>query len=192
MKKIVFYILCSLISVSGFSQVVKLGEKFTNVPIIEKKVTFLKDIPAKKDVTDDENYKTLKDWAIVNYGKDPFISSVHHNQKNREFVAKSRVELLLPADSQGVREKMIMRYRINGFLFQDKCVLEVTDISYHYDNSKKKRKLPRVIRAENFITDKAILKKDSLQELRENTRKSTLYFLNEISRDFEGKFGHGY
>ncbi|WP_036930551.1 DUF4468 domain-containing protein [Prevotella sp. 10(H)] len=188
MKKLLLYIICFLLSAACFSQVVKLGENFVNVPVINDKVTFLKELPSKKDISTEENYKILKQWAIINYGKDPFISSVHHDPKNNEFIAKSRIELLLPANAKGIREKMIMRYRINGFLFQGKCVLEITDISYLYESSTKDKLLPRIIRAEDFITDKALAIDDNLQEFRINTRKSTLYFLNEISKDFESNF----
>jgi hypothetical protein len=179
-----------LLPLLSYAQVVKLGERFTKVPVIEEKVTFLKEIPVKKDISIQANYKLLKSWATDNYGRDPFISSVRHDDVNNEFIAKSRIELLLPANSKGVREKMVMRYRINGFLFQDKCVLEITDISYLYENSNKNRLLPRVIRAEDFITDKAIAVDDELLEYRINTRKSTLYFLEELSKDFEAKFGY--
>ncbi|MDR1089447.1 MAG: hypothetical protein LBL79_00080, partial [Prevotella sp.] len=116
MKKILFCIICGLLPVLGFAQVVKLGERFTKVPVIEEKVTFIKEIPMKDGISASDNYKLLKQWATDNYGRDPFISSVRYDGVNQEFIAKSRIELLLPANSKGVREKMIMRYRINGFL----------------------------------------------------------------------------
>ncbi|WP_050699544.1 hypothetical protein [Dysgonomonas sp. BGC7] len=190
MKKYLIYILFSIIPAACFSQVVRQGEKFANVSVIEGKVTFLKEIPSKTGTTSADNYKLLKEWSVVNYGKDPFNSSIRHDAKNNEFIAKSRIELLLPANAKGVREKMTMRYRINGFIYKDKCVLEITDISYLYENSSKDKSLPRVIRAEDFITDNAIDTKDNLQELRNNTRKSTLYYLEEISSSFEKKFGY--
>lgn len=190
MKKYLLHIICSLLSVACYAQVVHLEEKFTEVPVIDGKVTFLKEIPLKASLSKDANYKIMKDWAIVNYGKDPFISSLRHDTKNKEFIAKSRIELLLPVNSKGVQEKMVMRYRINGFIFQDKCVLEITEISYMYENANKNKLLPRVIRAEDFITDAAIAIDDEVKEYKENTRKSSLFFLNEISEDFEKQFGY--
>jgi hypothetical protein len=190
MKKIVLYALCSLFPVFSLAQIVKLGERFTTVPVIEEKVTFLKEIPMKSDASASANYKLLREWAAANYGRDPFISSVRYDAAKNEFIAKSRVELLLPPNSKGVREKMVMRYRINGFLFRDKCVLEITEISYLYGDSGRNKLLPKVIRAEDFITDKAITTADQLQEYRVNTRKSTLYFLEELSKSFEEKFGY--
>jgi len=188
MKKIPIFLVLILLSCASFAQIVRQGEKFTKVPLIEGKVTFLKELPMKQGLSSDGNYKLLKEWAITNYGKDPFISSVRHDEKNQEFIAKSRIELLLPANSKGIREKMIMRYRINGVIYQNKCILEITEISYLYENSRNNKLLPRVIRAEDFITDKALEIADEVQEYRINTRKSTLYFLDELSKDFESKF----
>jgi hypothetical protein len=96
--------------------------------------------------------------------------------------------LILAHDSIGVREKMIMRYRLNGFLIRDKCVLEISDISYLYEDAGNGNLLSRVIKAEDFITDKALKANDSFHELKVNTRKSTLYFLNELITDFEEKY----
>jgi hypothetical protein len=190
MKKIIFYITCSLLPALCFAQVVKLGERFTKVPVIEEKVTFIKEIPMKNGISTGDNYKLLKQWATDSYGRDPFISSVRYDGVSQEFIAKSRIELVLPANAKGIREKMIMRYRVNGFLIKDKCVLEITEISYLYENSKKNKMLPRVMRAEDFITDEAIATEDGLQEYKINTLKSTLYFLDELSKSFEAKFGY--
>ena len=169
---------------------VKQGEIFAKVPVLEGKGIFMKEIPMKQGLSAEENYTLWREWAIANYGKDPFISSRRHVEKNKEFIAKSRIELLLPANQKGVREKMIMRYRINGFIFHDKCVLEITEISYLYDNARNNKILPRVIRAEDFITDNALDIKDEAEEFRINTKKSTLFFLDELSKDFETKFGY--
>lgn len=189
MTRLTLYIICSLISLSSFAQVVRQGETFVDVSEVQGKVVFLKEIPAKKGISADASFNILKDWAKDNYGSDPFISSVRYDNRNKEIIAKSRIELVLPANSVGVREKMIMRYRINAFLFENKCVLEITDISYLYQNTRGDKTLPKVIRAETFITDKALKTSDDLHELRTNTRKSTLYFLNELAKTFEKQFG---
>ncbi len=187
MKKSVLYIFFSLYSVLAFSQSVKHKERFTRVSEVQGKVTFIKELSISNNSAL-SNYNKLKDWAIINYGKDPFISSVRHDKDNKEFIAKSRIELLLPENSKGVREKMIMRYRINGFAYRDRCVFEITDISYMYGNARDDKRLSHVLRAEDFITDNAVAIADDLQELRINTRKSTLYFLNQVGEDFEAYF----
>ena len=184
MKKYLILFLFIFSFSMSYGQIVKQGESFNTIPVVNGKVVFLKEIPLKKGFSKDANYELLKDWAKKNYGKDPFISSVRYDARNFEIIAKSRIELLLPANSKGAREKMTMRYRVNGFLFQDKCVLEIRDITYMYQNTSGEDKLPKVIRAEEFITDDIIDANGDFQELKLNTRKSTLYFINELTEEF--------
>lgn len=188
MKKFLICIICGLFSITSFAQIVKQGEKFTTVPLFDGKVTFIKEIPAKSQLSVEENYKILKDWAGITYGKAPLVSSIKYGYQKHEFIAKSKIELLLPEDSKGVRETIIMRYRVNGFLFQDKCVLEITDVSYLYENSGNNKLLSRIIRAEDFITDDALKANDGFTELKNNTRRSTLYFFDELAANFEEQF----
>lgn len=188
MKKFLICIICGLFSITSFAQIVKQGEKFTTVPLFDGKVTFIKEIPAKSQLSVEENYKILKDWAGITYGKAPLVSSIKYGYQKHEFIAKSKIELLLPEDSKGVRETIIMRYRVNGFLFQDKCVLEITDVSYLYENSGNNKLLSRIIRAEDFITDEALKANDGFTELKNNTRRSTLYFFDELAATFEEQF----
>ncbi|WP_165022331.1 DUF4468 domain-containing protein [Dysgonomonas sp. ZJ279] len=191
MNRYLLTIVCFMFCSMSFAQVVKQGEKFMEVSEVEGKVVFLKEIQLKEGTSERDNYQILREWAKVNYDKDPFRSSVRYDNRNREIIAKSRVELVLPIDTKGVREKMIMRYRINAFLFQGKCVLEVTDIIYLYENTKSdKQPFPRLIRAEDFITDKQLEEIGGHLEFKQNTRKSTFYFLNELSQDLESKFGY--
>lgn len=186
MVKIYTLILCLFLSINVCSQIVKQGEQFKNVEIVDEHVVFLKEIPRLKQYTLEESYTSIKKWAKDNYDQDPFVSSVRYD-KNSGIIAKSRIELLLPANSKGIREKMVMRYRVNAFLIDTKCILEITDISYLYQNEKGDKLLPKLLRAEDFITNQQIEIIDNLQELRLNTRKSTLYFLNELATGFENQ-----
>lgn len=191
MNKYLLVIAYLLFSVTGFAQVVKQGEKFMDVTEVEGKVVFLKEIQLKEPLAVEKNYEILQEWAKVNYGKDPFISSIRYDSKNHEIIAKSKIELVLPIDTRGVREKMVMRYRLNAFLFQGKCILEITDISYLYENADSANQpFPRIVRAESFITDKKLEEIGTHLEFKQNARKSTLYFLNELSKDLETKFGY--
>lgn len=190
MNRLILLNICTLFSLIGFAQITRQGQLFTNIPIVDNKVVFIREVALKRGLSDDANYNIIRDWAKNNYGRDPFISSIRYDTKNREIIAKSKIELLLPANSNGVREKMIMRYRVNAFVFHNKCVMEITEISYLYENTKYNGStLPKVIRAETFISDNAIKIHDELREMRINTRKSTLYFLNELAKDFEKQFG---
>lgn len=185
MNRCLLIIVCFLFSITSFAQVTNRGNKFTEVYEVDGKVVFIKEIQSKSNLSTESVYAILKNWAKDNYGKDPFISSVRYDGENHEIIAKSRIELLLPANSKGEREKIVMRYRVNSFIFQEKCILEITELVYLYDNPKKAKILPRVSRAEDLITDSAIAINDNVSELRANTRKSTLYFLNELADGLE-------
>lgn len=183
MKHVVFTIIGLLCTIFGFAQIVKDGDSFADVVTVDGNVVFIKEInlQTKSPAT----FSKLKDWAKENFGKDPFVSSVRYDQKNEEIIAKSRIELLLPPDSKNVREKVVMRYRLNAFLFQNKCVIEVKSISYMLDSSKKTIAGQAVVKAEDMIADGAIKAEDPLAELKANTRKSTIYFLNELVEGLE-------
>lgn len=186
MNRLFFSIISLIISLSASSQIVRQNEEFKTITVINNKVAFIKEVAVDQHQTN-KNYNILKEWARENYGKDPFISSVRYDNRKHKIIAKSRIELILPEDSRGVREKMVMRFRVNGYLIDDKCVLEIIDLSFLCENAKDST-LPRVIRAEEFITDEKVATEDNLKELRVNTRKSTLYFLNSLGKEFEGLF----
>lgn len=192
MKKLILFLtgIFSVLIVSA--QITKLHENVSEVHVIDGKVVFLKEIPAPEKYSMAANFQKMKDWAREEYGKDPFISSVRYDSKRYEIIAKSRIELLLPADSKNVREKFIMRYRVNGYIFNDRCVLEITDISYMYQkvSGDTSKSLPRAVKAEEFITDQVIAKDDELTEIKTNLRKSTLQFINQINKNFEVVFGY--
>lgn len=187
MKRVLFFILVTILSSSMSGQIVKQNELFKTVSVINNKVRFIKEVAVNENESE-RNYLKMKEWGRENYGKDPFISSVRYDNRKKEILANSRIELILPVNSEGFKEKMVMRYRVNCFLYEDKCVLEIEDISYLSDGGNKN--LPRVIRAEEFITDKKLAIQDNLSELRLNTRRATLYFLNTLGNDFEKLFGY--
>lgn len=180
-----------LLNLCCYAQIVKQGEPFIDVSVINDKVALLKEIPHKDNYSADANFAIMKDWAKEHYAKDPFISSVFLDSKKREFIAKSRIELLLPANKDNIREIIIMRYRVNGYVFDNRCVLEITDISFLCkDKNGTKKIIQKVVRAEDFITDKAMSMQDDLSDLRSKTRSSALYFFNELGISFEKEFAN--
>lgn len=136
-------------------------------------------------IDDKSAYEILRLWAKDNYGRDPFISSVRYDNQGKFITAKSRIELLLPPDSKNVREKIVMRYRIDASVANRKCVVTVKDIAYLYENPLKPDFLPKVSKAEELITDQALSLKDSQSELRANVRKSTLYFITQACMELD-------
>lgn len=194
MKRLFIIFILTVAVLGAKAQITGLNQEVTAVPIIEDKVAFVKEVPLKQGKTRKEAFDMMSLWANNSYGRDPFISSVRFDKEKLEIVAKSRIELLLPTDSKGVRERFVMRYRINSFITDDdKCVLEVEEMSLLYQaikGTEKSKSLPRLLKAEDFITDKAISVDDNLSEIRLNTRKSTIYFINQLFKNFEVALGY--
>lgn len=173
-KTIVLIISVSLLTAKAYSQNLLQNEKFSYVTTFEGKVIFLKEIPLKNS-DQDNSYLHLKEWCKKNYASDPLISNIRYDNTNREVVMKSKIELLLPPNVKNVREKVMMTYHFNTFIFGSKCILEIKDISYVLPREKKG------VKAEFLVTDRALSVKDDKQEIRTNIKKSTLYFLNDLA-----------
>ncbi|SHF60613.1 DUF4468 domain-containing protein [Dysgonomonas macrotermitis] len=173
--KTILITICFCLSITNiYSQDLLQNQKFTYVPTFEGKVIFLKEIPLVSTNLDN-SYTLLKDWCKTTYAAEPLISNIRYDNTNKEVVIKSKIELLLPPNAKNVREKVTMTYHLNTFIFNNKCVFELKDITYLLPNSRKS------VKAEDMITDRALSLKDDGHEIRQNTQKSTLYFLNELA-----------
>lgn len=176
MKKILFVILFFQIAFSINAQIVKGEEPFTEIMSVENKIVFLKEFPLHQ-VQADSAFNNIKQWAKDYYGKDRLNSTIRFDSKNKEIRIVSRVELILPENSDGVSLSVQMKYKTNVFLFQGKCVMETRSMSYFIAEGKKTKNY----RAEDiYLLNTAT---DLPQEFKENLKKSTLYFINEISEN---------
>ncbi|MFR9166079.1 MAG: DUF4468 domain-containing protein [Dysgonomonas sp.] len=183
-QNIIATLLFLFITISVSSQIVKSDETFTQVQTFDGKVVFLKEIKLTNPSID-KNYDALKKWGIANFGKDPANSSINSENLKKKITAKSRVELILPENSKGIRESVIMKYRIDSFFSDNMCILEITDISYINDKKANRNSLDQKTSAENIITDRAISIADENQETRINIRKNTLYFINDLTNSLQ-------
>lgn len=175
---VAFLISIGSLSFGAQAQGLLQNQKFTHVTIFEGNVIFLKEMPLV-DTNHDSSFSRLKAWCKENYASDPIISGIRYDNTNREVVIKSKIELILPVNSKGVKEKVVMSYHLNTFIFNNNCIAEIKDISYVLPGNKKKTK------AESVITDYALATKDNQQELRMNIQKGTLYFLNELTENIQ-------
>lgn len=193
MQKIITIFILLYISIGLSAQISGLKEDVKTISLVEGKVAFIRELPLPSDDSKEQAFEKIKNWTTENYGKDPFLSSIMVDKKDLEVIAKSRIELLLPVDSKGVRERFVMRYRINCYVIEGKCILELIDIALLYQTNKgdaKSNKIPRIVRAENFISDQVINIDDELSEVRLNTKKSMLYFVNQLFKNFEVALGY--
>ena len=156
---------------------------FTSVPEVNGKVVFQQFIHTHQGLNEDQSYAILYKWGKDNYASNPLLSGIRFNDKDKSITVSSKVELLLPENSQGVREKMVMNYRFDANITNVGCVLKVRDITYQTVREKGKSFFPKTSSAEEMITESAVNSVSEEKELKDNLRKGTLYFLNELYND---------
>jgi len=187
MKKTLLLLLIILSPVLVYSQITKSDEVFRNVSVYAGKVAFIKEIQTPS-ANLDANFSTLRGWSKVNFDQDPFNSSVSYDTKNKRISARSRIELLLPENKSGIREKIIMKYKFEAFFVDNLCIVEITSINYLNDAKANKNTLKQKIKAEDMITYEAVSIQDVNKETRSNVKDNTLYFFNDLIGSLQKAF----
>lgn len=157
---------------------------FSTVPEVNGKVVFQQFIHTHQGLSEDQSYSLLYKWGKDNYAGNPLLSGIRFNEKEKNITVSSKVELLLPQNSDGERLKKMMNYRFDASITNAGCVLIIRDVTYQ-DSDKNKSFFPKLSSAEEMITDSAINSNSKDKELKENLRKGTLYFLNELYNDLK-------
>ena len=157
---------------------------FSTVPEVNGKVVFQQFIHTHQGLSEDQIYSLLYKWGKDNYAGNPLLSGIRFNEKDKSITVSSKVELLLPENSDGERLKKMMNYRFDASITNAGCVLIIRDVTYQ-DGDKNKSFFPKLSSAEEMITDNAINSNSNDKELKENLRKGTLYFLNELYNDLK-------
>lgn len=187
MKRILLIVglLFSILAMKGQA---KMENVFTSVPEVNGKVVFQQFIHTHDGLSEEQNYAILYKWGRDNYAGNPLLSGIRFNEKDKNITVSSKVELLLPENRSGMREKMTMNYRFDANITNAGCILVIRDISYQNVEEKGRSFFPKLTSAEEMITDSAVNSKSDNKELRENLRKGTLYFLNELYNDLKNEF----
>lgn len=168
---------------------VKSQSVFTSVPVVNGKVVFQQFVHTDQSLTSSQKYSLLYMWGKDNYSGNPLLSGIRFDDKNNSITVSSKIELVLPQNNDGVREKVIMNYRFDATVTNAGCALVIRDINYQNSQSKGSSLFPKTFTAENTITTTAISSSpESEKEFRVNTQKSTLYFLNELYQDINNLF----
>lgn len=186
MKKKVYTLLAAiflLAQVSGQSV-------FTSVPVVNGKVVFQQFIHIEQDLSADQRYSILYKWGKDNYTGNPLLAGIRFDENNKSITVSSKVELLLPQNNAGVREKLIMNYRFDASITSAGCMLIVRDITYQNPLIKGSSLFPKTFSAEETITSEAISSSASAadKEFKMNVQKGSLYFLNELYNDLNAIF----
>lgn len=185
MKKLIYTaILLCVVAFQASSQ-----QAFTNVPVTSGKVVFQQFIHIDQKLSPEQRYSLLYKWGKDNYTGNPLLSGIRFDEKGKSITVSSKIELLLPANSDGVREKTIMNYRFDASITAAGCMLVIRDITYQNAQSRGSSVFPKAFSAEETITDSVISSSSGTEkEFRSNLQKSTLYFLNELYDDLSKIF----
>ena len=184
MKRILF-ILSIVFTFYGVNAQTQQKENvFSSVPEVNGKVVFQQFIHTE-GLNEDQSYALLYKWGKDNYAGNPLLSGIRFTEKEKSLTVSSKVESLLPENSDGVRQKMMMNYRFDANITNAGCVLVVRDVTYQSAQGKGSSFFPKLFAAEDMITDSAVSSTSNEQEFRNNLRKSTLFFLNELYNDLK-------
>lgn len=154
---------------------------FATVPVTNGKVVFQQFVHTNQNLSEDQKYAILYKWGKDNYSGNPLLSGIRFDDKARSITVSSKVELLLAPDSGGKRDKMTMNYRFDASVTAAGIMLTVRDITYLKEGSQGGASVfPKAYSAEEMITDQAINSDGGLRELRSNTQKGTLVYLNKL------------
>lgn len=190
LKQIVAFItFLTVSSLFGLKAQSDVEQVFTNVPLVNGKVVFQQYVHTDNAMTADQKYALLYKWGKDNFAGNPLLSGIRFDEKSKSITVSSKVELILPADSQGERKKMLMNYKLESSITNAGCMIKVRDITYQNVDERGKNIFPKTVGAESCITDNAVNSAPADEkELRQNTRKSTLYFLNGLYGELKNVF----
>lgn len=131
MKRLLVYIL-ALFPVLTFAQRQK-GDIKECAPMKNGKICY-RDTVHVKNMDQEQIFEVLHKWAIKNYGKDYFVSSLNSNKTKGIINVSSKIELLL-----NETEKTTVKYKMNIFCHDNSYAVEISDIVYLYDPMDKKK-----------------------------------------------------
>lgn len=188
MKKYSIFLLFSLLTVFASKAQDFNDPVFTSVSVTNGKVVFQQFMHANKVLSEEQRYALLYKWGKDKFTGNPLLSGIRFDDKARSITVSSKTELLLAAYKEGVREKMLMNYRFDASITSSGCMLVIRDITYQNVQGKDASFFPKSYSAEDMITDSAIASQADMKELRTNTRKATLDFLNDLYNSLNGVF----
>lgn len=180
MKK---YILIVSMLIIGLSQMTaQVDGGFSNVPVVNGKVVFEQFILTDQGLSASQKYAALQKWVKDKYNGNPLVSGIRFDDKNQSATVSAKVEL------PGVPDKTVMNYRFDLSVANAGCVLVVRDLTYQDAPKQGTSSFPKVVTAEQTITDQAVSAPGEEGQTRGNIRKATLSFVNGLYKEVSGLF----
>ncbi|MBF6629161.1 MAG: hypothetical protein ITG04_11745 [Proteiniphilum sp.] len=186
MKKYILTLVILVISLFTVDGQIDAG--FTTVPVVNGKVVFEQYILADQGVGTDQKYALLQKWGKQKFTGNPMLSGIRFDDKTRSVTVSTRDELILPENSVGVNEKIIMSYRFDASITNAGCMLVVRDITYQITQKDAASFFPKVYTAEQTITDQAANATGEEGIRRNAIRNETLSVLNNLYAEISAIF----
>ncbi|MDD4777137.1 MAG: DUF4468 domain-containing protein [Fermentimonas sp.] len=186
MKKIILTI--SLLAAITINLIGQNDAGFNSVPVVNGKVVFEQFIVTNPNQTADQNYVQLQKWVKSKYNVSPLLSGIRFDDKANFVTVSSGTKLIMPANSAGVRDEMIMNYRFDVSVTGGGCMLVIRDITYQNAKKEGDSFFPKKLSAEQTITDQSINTPGPEGELRTNLRKASLDFFNGLYSELNSLF----
>lgn len=180
MKKYILIVIMLIIGLSWMTAQVDAG--FSNVPVVNGKVVFEQFILTDQGLSANQKYAALQKWVKDKYTGNPLVSGIRFDDKNQSATVSAKIELT------GVPEKTVMNYRFDLSVANAGCVLVVRDIGYQSAAKQGASSFPKMITAEQTITDQAVSASGEEGQIRSNIRKSTISFVNGLYKEVSGLF----
>ena len=154
-----------LLSVKGQSDVA-----FNSVPVVKGKVVFEHFVLTDAGVTPEQGYAKLQKWARDKYRGNQMVSGIRFDDKRHFVTISARASL---------DNLTAMNYRLDATVTGAGYMIVVRDITYQ-NKSNDSSFFPKVVTAEQTITDQAIQSGGEDKKFRDSIRTATLAFFNEI------------
>lgn len=154
---------------------------FTTVSEANGKVVFQQFVPAEQSLTANQKYSILQKWIKTKYTGSPLVTGIRFDDKNQSATVSAKSEL------NGVQGNPLMNYRFDISVANAGCVLVIRDITYQ-SSPGQGASFPKVVAAEQTITDQAVKVSGEEGQNRNNIRKSTLSYFNALYKEVSGLF----
>lgn len=168
-----FIITFSLFVATLFVTMGQVDNAFSTVTVVNGKVLFEQFVPVNNNLTADQKYNLLQDWARKTFVGDPLLAGIRYDEKARTVTVSNRAQFLEP-------EKMVMSYRLDLSVNNAGCMLVVRDISYQVAQQDASSFFPKVYTAEQTITDQSLNNGGEQSEWRKAIRSETLKVVNGL------------
>lgn len=180
MKKyilIVGFLMIGLLHMQG-----QVDAGFNSVSVVNGKVVFEQFILVDQELSANQKFATIEKWVKSKYAGNRMVSSIRFDDKNQTVRVSAKTEL---AEVPG---KPVMNFRFDLSVGSAGCVLVVRDITYQIDPEQGGAAFPKIVAAEQTITDQAVNVPGEEGQIKSSTRKATLSFLNSLYKEVSALF----